>query len=106
MRLIIAFFIISFVVLGIGAGLAYYKLSPTNEILMHFDAAGQPDFTGNQRDVLLLLAGGGGLLLVNLFLTWVFYHRERFLSIVIASFTAISSLLLLLATWVIIVNNK
>lgn len=73
---------------------------------MHFDAAGLPDFTGSRADVLLLLATGGGMLLINFFLANVFDRREHFTAAVIAHFSLILSILLFIATSVIIANNK
>jgi hypothetical protein len=106
MKLILTIFAISAVIIGSAALMAGMQLSPDNEIILHFDTAGLPDFTGSQRDVLLILATGGGMVLVNFFLARVFERREHFTGVVVSSFTLFLSVLLFIATSVIIANNK
>jgi hypothetical protein len=106
MKLILALFTLSAIIIVGATVMTYVQLSPTNEVILHFDTAGQPDFTGSQRDVLLLLASGGGMLLINFFLANVFDKREHFTALVISNFSLILSVLLFIATYVIISNNR
>lgn len=106
MKLILVLFTISALVIGSAALMAGLQLQPNTEVIMHFDTAKQPDFTGSQRDVLLMLATGGGIVLINLFLARVFDRREHFTAVVISSVTVFLSVLLFIATSVIIANNK
>lgn len=106
MKFILTLFAISTVIL-VGAFLAaQLQLSPTAELILHFDTAGQPDFTGSLRDVLLMLATGAGLIAINLFLARTLYYRERIASFLIAQATVLITALLFLATFVIISNNR
>ncbi len=106
MKLILSLFSTSTAVIVAAILMAWLQLSPTAQVILHFDTAGQPDFIGSQRDVVLLLATGGAMLLINLFLARVFDKREHFIAVVIASFSLLLSILLFIATSVIIVNNK
>lgn len=106
MKIILTLFAISSLLIGGAALMAGLQLSPEAAIILHFDAAGQPDFTGTARDVLLILATGGVLVLVNLFLARVFEKREHFVAVMISSFTLLLGALLFIVTSVIIINNK
>jgi len=106
MKLILIMFAVSALILGGASFMAYSQLSPSNDVILHFDTTGEPDFTGSQQDVLFMLATGAGMLLVNLFLAHVFSRREHFTALVIANATIILSILLFIATSVIISNNR
>jgi len=92
--------------MGFAVLMTYQQLSVNNEVILHFNTAGQPDFTGSQQDVLVILATGGGMLLVNLFLASILDRRENFLALIITGSSLLLSVLLFIATWAILVNNK
>ena len=106
MKLILTLFAISTVVVGIAFVMTLVQLSPDNLVILRFDQAGQDIFNGSRADLLLMLGTGGGMLLINLFLANVFNKREHFTALVISNFSLILSILLFIATSVIIVNNK
>ena len=106
MKLILILFVASALIIGSAAILCSVYISPTAEVILHFDALRQPDFTGSQRDVLLILATGGVMLLINLFLAHVFDRREHFTAVVIANFSVALAVLLFIVTWFIIANNR
>jgi hypothetical protein len=106
MKLILSFFGISALAIAGAALMAGLQLSPSADVIMHFDTAGQPDFIGSQRQVLLMLATGGVIVLINLFLVRVLDKREHFAAQIIAHLTLLLSILLFIATSVIISNNR
>jgi hypothetical protein len=106
MKYILSTFAVSAVIIGTAALMVGMQLSATNEVIMHFDMAKQPDFTGSRQDVFMMIATGGILVLINLFLARVFDKREHFTAVVIANTTVAMSVLLFIATSVIISNNR
>lgn len=106
MKLILTLFAISALLLGSAALWAGLVLPPDTQVILHFDTAGEPDFIGTRTEVLLMLATGAGMLLVNFFLARVFERREHFTAVMVSSFSVILSILLFIAAWVIIVNNR
>ncbi len=106
MKLILAIFVASALLIGGASLMVSRQLSPTNEVILHFDPSGEPDMTGSQRDVFLLLATGAGMLIINFFLAYIFYRREHFTALVVANCTLVLSVLLFIAASVIISNNR
>lgn len=106
MKLILVLFAVSALIIGGATFMVNKQLSPTNEVILHFDTSGEPDVTGSQREVFLMLATGAGMLIINLFLVYVFSRREHFTALVITNFTLILAILLFIATSVIISNNR
>jgi hypothetical protein len=106
MKLILAMFLVSALLIGGATLMVSRQLSPNNEVILHFDTSGEPDFTGSQREVFLMLATGAGLLFINFFLAYIFNRREHFTALVVANCALILSVLLFIATSVIISNNR
>jgi hypothetical protein len=106
MKYILAMFAVSAIIVGVGALIVGVHLSPVTQVIMHFDSAQQPDFTGSRQDVFMMIATGGVLVLINFLLARFFSQREHFTAIVIANTTVAMSILLFIATSVIIANNK
>ncbi len=106
MKFILILFLASALIIGSAALMTGLQLQPNNEVILHFDTAKVPDFTGSQQDVFLMLATGGGIVLINFFLAHVFDRREHFTALIIANATLFLSILLFVATSVIISNNR
>lgn len=99
-------FIISIILIAIGLVLTYNAFKTTEHLLViHFDAYRGIDFLGDKSDVFRILYGGGAIVLVNIFLSWLLYSRERFLSRIISFSSVFLSLLILVAVTVIISIN-
>jgi len=99
-------FAISLILLLIGFVLTYNALRTTEHLLVvHFDAYRGIDFLGDKSDVFGILFGAGGVIVINVFLSWLLYNRERFMSQIISFTTVFFSLLILIAATVIISIN-
>jgi len=99
-------FLIAVVILAGAGWLAYSKLSPTNELILHFTQTGQPDYTGSQNDVLMMVIAGGGIVLLNYLVARALRKREGFFPVILSGTSVFISLLLLVAVFVIVVNNQ
>lgn len=106
MKTINILFLISVVVLASAGLLAYTKLSPSNELILHFTTAGQPDYTGSQADVLGAIVTCGVIALFNYVLARWIRRREGFYAISLSATSLFIALLLFIAVFVIIVNNQ
>lgn len=76
-----------------------------NLLVIHFDSFRGADFFGDRTDVFEIVFTAIAVLIINLFLANEFYHREKFLSYVLAVGTFIFSVLILTAVNVIISIN-
>ncbi len=106
MKLINILFLIAVVVLGVAGAYAYFHLSPTNELILHFTQAGQPDYTGSQVDVIGAVVTGGVVLLLNYLLARSLSKREGFFALGLSITGLMVALLLFVAVFVIVVNNQ
>jgi hypothetical protein len=106
MKTINLLFLIAIVVLGAAGLAAYVQLSPTNELILHFTTAGQPDYTGSQVEVLNAVVTGGVVVLLNYLLSRSLKRREGFFALGLSITSLIIALLLFTAVFVIIVNNQ
>ncbi|OGY63043.1 MAG: hypothetical protein A2745_03570 [Candidatus Harrisonbacteria bacterium RIFCSPHIGHO2_01_FULL_44_13] len=99
-------FIASFLSVFLGLAVIYVGLSDISHLLIiHFDSYRGIDFLGSKGDVLGILIAALAINFVNLFLTEVFYRREKFLSYILAFSSVFLSLLILIAVVVIIKVN-
>ncbi|OGY63723.1 MAG: hypothetical protein A3I89_03570 [Candidatus Harrisonbacteria bacterium RIFCSPLOWO2_02_FULL_41_11] len=99
-------FALSAAILIIGFGITYTNLAGTDGLLViHFDNFRGADFFGAKSAVFGILAMALVTLAINFFLADEFYFKERFLSYLLASVTAIFSILILMAVNVIISVN-
>lgn len=106
MKLVNILFLVSVVLLLAATGLLYTKLSPTNELILHFTPGGQPDYTGSLVDVFGALVTGGVVVLLNYVLSRALRIREEFFSIALSITGLLVSLLLFAAVFVIVINNQ
>jgi len=108
MKLIKTLFIFSAGLLLLTGAIAYFQLPASEEtlLILHFRPEAGIDLYGSIQDVYNLILFGFGLVAVNLFLSRVFARRERFFSLLFAGTTTFLSLLILIAVFVIVLNNK
>lgn len=98
--------IASFMLLLISFSWAYVAFADVEHLLIiHFDSFRGIDFLGNRSDVFQILWLGLLVNIINFSLVAVFYWRERFLAYLIGYFSSVFSLLILIATAVIISIN-
>ena len=98
--------VLSAILMITGFAAAYVQLANSDYLLViHFDSFRGVDFFGNRADVFGILWVGLAINAVNFLLSYVFYEREKFLSLVISWFSVFFSLLILIAVSVIISIN-
>lgn len=97
-KIIISFFGLSVVLLFASALIGGSGLpSSSGLLIIRFDKlANQADFVGGFRTVFGLGVVVSFMLIINFLLAWEIYHRERFLSYILAAATLIVSLLFLM----------
>lgn len=106
MKLILYSFLISALIIAGAVLMVMLQLPDGHQVILHFDALKQPDFVGSRDSVVALLGTGGVMLIVNLFLARVFDRREHFVALILTNCSLLLSILLFIATSVIIANNK
>jgi uncharacterized membrane protein YqhA len=65
MKLITVILCVSIVVLAGTTLFVYSALSPSNDLILHFTQAGEPDYIGSRVDVLNTLLVAGFIVLLN-----------------------------------------
>lgn len=106
MKLLNLLFVVSVGVLAIVGLIAYTGLSSTNDLILHFTQAGEPDYIGSQADVIRVVGVASLIVLFNYVLARSLAAKERFFALSLASTGIAVSLLLLVAVSVIVINNK
>jgi hypothetical protein len=105
-RYLLVVFSASWFLLVLNLILVYLQLGDiTTPLIIHFDVYKGIDFLGSRKDVFGILASGATMLLINLLLAEFFYRRERFLSYILTFLSLILSILILIATSVIVSVN-
>lgn len=99
---------ISLGLLALGALVTLGMLPETGEslLILHFQPDTGIDLYGTRNDVIYAIVFGGLLVAINAVLIRVFSRRERVISLLLACTSLLVSLLILIAIFVIVANNK
>jgi uncharacterized membrane protein len=106
MKLITVILCASIVVLAGTTLFVYGALSPSNDLILHFTQAGEPDYIGSRIDVLNTLIVAVLVVVLNYLLARSLSKKEQFFAISLSVTGLLVSLLLLSAVSVIVVNNQ
>lgn len=96
-KIIVSFFGLSIVLLFVSALIGGSGLPSSNgPLIIRFDKlANQADFIGSFRTIFGLGVVVSFILVINFLLAWEIYHREQFLSYILAAATLIIAFLFL-----------
>jgi hypothetical protein len=97
---------LSLLLLAVGTIIFYARPAPaTAPLIIHFEAYGGIDFTGEKTEILGILLSALIIIMINLFLSDFLYTRERFLSYIFTFVSLLFSILILITIGVIISVN-
>lgn len=106
MKVITISFLVSILILSIALGAAYAQFSKLDAlIILHFNQASGPDYTGSVQDVFMIALSGMAIALINYLLARGLRLREQFLATILSVSSMFIASLILIAVFVIIANN-